>query len=171
MILPAALRFARAPILLLSLSLAACSGSSADPAATVNSGYEALNGGNAEKALDLFAKALQDLKPSDPLYESARMGEIQAKVELKPDAAKSSFLEYAKANPEQLEAGDYRKVGQRLTERKAIQDAVEVLHAGIERFPEDAKLKETMNLTVAAAEQSNDTSALNSLKGLGYIGD
>jgi hypothetical protein len=45
-----------------------------------------------------------------------------------------------------------------------------VLDAGLTRFADDPKLKEAMDLTVAAAETSGDTSALDALRSLGYLG-
>lgn len=151
------------------LVLAGCGGS-ADPKAATDAGYAALGSGDAQAAVDHFAEALGALKPTDPGYKRARMGEIEAKVGLAPEAAAGSFLEYSKTQPEQLEAGDYRKVGVQLSDRKALKAAVDVLDAGLKRFAGDPKLKEAMDLTVAAAETSGDTSALDALRGLGYIG-
>lgn len=160
----------RALALSLPLVLGACGGGSADPKAATDAGYAALGSGDAQGAVDHFAEALGALEPTDPGYKRARMGEIEAKVGLAPDAAANSFLEYSKSHPEQLEAGDYRKVGVQLSDRKALKVAVDVLDAGLKRFPGDPKLKEAMELTVAAAETSGDTSALDALRGLGYIG-
>lgn len=156
--------------LTLPLVLTACGGGSADPAAATSAGYEALGKGDAEQAVDHFAKALGQLKPGDPGYKRARMGEVEAKIQLAPEAAAGSFLEYARSQPEQVVAEDYRKVGVQLSDRKALKAAVDVLDAGLKRFAGDAKLKESMDLTVAAAETSGDTSALDALRGLGYIG-
>src|SRR6187402_1900358 len=131
----------------LPLALAACGGGPADPKAATDAGYAALGSGDAQAAVDHFAQALGTLKPGDPGYNRARMGEIEAKVGFAPDAAAASFLEYSKAQPEQLEAGDYRKVGVQLSDRKALKAAVDVLDAGLKRFAGDPKLKEAMELT------------------------
>ena len=156
-------------ILSVPLALAACGGGS-NPEEATNAGYAALGSGDAESAVDHFASALSALQPGDPGYKRARMGEVEAKVRLAPEAAAGSFLEFAGAHPEQVEAGDYRKVGVQLSERKSLKAAVDVLDAGLKRFESDAKLKEAMDLTMAAAEKSGDTSALDALRGLGYIG-
>jgi hypothetical protein len=170
MSLPLRARAAGLLALSLPLVLAACGGGSADPKAATDAGYAALGSGDAQTAVDHFAEALGALEPTDPGYKRARMGEIEAKIGLAPDAAASSFLEYSKSQPEQLEPGDYRKVGVQLSDRKALKAAVDVLDAGLSRFADDPKLKEAMDLTVAAAETSGDTSALDALRSLGYLG-
>jgi hypothetical protein len=157
----------------LLLLLPACGGGSADPAAATNAGYEALGKGDAGAAVDHFADALAALKPGDPGYKRARMGEVEAKLQLAPEAAASSFLEFAKAQPDQVAAEDYRKVGTQLNARKALVQASHVLDAGLKRFADDAQLKAAMEQTkvaAAEAEASGDTSAMDALRGLGYIG-
>ena len=125
---------------------------------------------DAQTALGYFAEALGALQPSDPGYERARMGEIDAKIRLTPSAATQSFLAYAQEQPDQVDAGDYHKVGVQLSERSAFTDAVVVLDAGLKRFPDDPKLTEAMDRTSAAAQEAGDSSALDKLKGLGYVG-
>lgn len=151
----------------LVLAFTNCS-SSGDPVADINEGYAELGSGNAGHALDHFSSALKQLEPTDPNYDRARMGEIEAKIRLKPDAAAQSFLDYAEKQPDNVDAGDYHKVGVQLSEQKALKDAVVVLDKGLKRFEGNAKLKEAMEKTQAAAESSGDASALDALKGLGY---
>ena len=154
----------------LPLALAACGGGGGDPAELTTQGYDALYSGDAETAVDRFSEALQSLQPTDPGYERARMGHVEALVRVKPDTAAQSFLNYAEQQPEQVDAADYHKVGMQLSEGKALSDAVAVLGAGLKRFPDDPKIDEALKKTMAAAEQSGDTGALDALKGLGYTG-
>lgn len=154
----------------ISLGVAACGGDSADPKLATDAGYAALGSGDADKAVDHFAAALEHMQPGDAGYKRARMGEVEAKIQVAPDIAAKSFLDYASGQPDQVAAEDYRKVGTQLSERKQLKSAVDVLDAGLKRFAGDPKLAEAMNLTVAAAESSGDTSALDALRGLGYIG-
>src|SRR5688572_30364888 len=151
----------------LVLALANCAGSG-DPVENINAGYQALGSGDAEKALDHFAEALQVLDEKDPNYDRARMGEIEAKIRLKPDAAAQGFLAYAEKRPENVDAGDFQKIGMQLTERKALGEAVRVLGKGRELFPDDAKIDEALKKTKIAAESAGDAGALEALKGLGY---
>lgn len=160
---------ARALALILPLALTACGGS-ADPKAATDAGYAALGSGDAEKAVDHFASALGAMQPGDAGYKRARMGEVEAKVQLAPEAAATSFLEYAKTQPDQVAAEDYRKVGTQLSARKALTAAVNVLHAGLLRFEGNAQLQEAIDQTKAAAESSGDSDAMERLKGLGYAG-
>ena len=154
----------------LPLLLTACGGGSADPKQATDAGYAALNSGDSGAAVDHFAAALEVLAPGDAGYKRARMGEIEAKVKVAPDAATASFIDYAGKHPDQVSADDYQKVGIKLSENKALGDAVKVLDAGLKRFADNPKLKQAMDLTVAKAETSNDSSALDLLKGLGYVG-
>ena len=48
-----------------------------------------------------------------------------------PDTAADSFLEFAGSQPDQVEAGDYRKVGVQLSDKGALEAAVKVLDAGL----------------------------------------
>ncbi len=156
-------------LILLSLLLTACGGGG-DPTELTNEGSAALASGNGAEAARCFQQALKELEPGDPLYKRARLGEIEAKMLANPEAAKASFLTYAKEHPEQLEARDYHAIGTKFSDRKALKHAVDVLGAGKERFPSDAKLDEALTLMVAAAEKTGDTSALDALAGLGYAG-
>jgi hypothetical protein len=98
------------------------------------------------------------------------MGEIEAKVQLKPDAAAQSFLAYAGEQPDKVDPSDYHKIGMKLTERNSLNDAVAVLGAGITRFPGDPKIDEALKKTEAVAQQSGDPEVLKALAGLGYAG-
>src|SRR5262245_16990519 len=77
-------------------------GGSADPVADINEGYAALGSGDAAHALDHFSSALKVLRPSDADYDRARMGEIEAKIRIKPDSAAQSFLDYAMKQPDMV---------------------------------------------------------------------
>ena len=152
----------------LPLALAACGGGSADPKAATDAGYAALGSGDAQAAVDHFAQALGTLKPGDPGYKRARMGEIEAKVALVPETAAQSFLDFARSQPDQVAADDFHKVGSQLSARGAYSPAVDVLHAGLERFAKDAKLDAAMKLTEDAVVESGDDAVLKKLAGLGY---
>jgi hypothetical protein len=153
----------------LVIAFANCGGGG-DPVADINEGYAELGSGNAAHALDHFSSALKELEPTDAEYDRARMGEIEAKTRLKPEAAAQSFLDYATQQPDKVDAGDYQKVGMQLSEQKALKEAVAVLGAGINRFPGDAKIDEALKQTQAAATETGDPAALKALEGLGYTG-
>ena len=170
MSLPKPLSLSRTLLCLLPLALVACGGGGGDPTEETNQGYAALGSGDAESALDHFASALGRLQPSDPGYPRARMGEIEAKIRLKPDAAAKSFLTYAEQQPEQVGADAYHKIGMKLSENAALGEAVAVLGAGLKRFPGDPKIDEALQKTQTAAEKSGDTGALEALRGFGYAG-
>ena len=167
--LPFAIASGLALIAGLVIAFANCGGGG-DPVADINEGYAALGSGDAAHALDHFSSALKQLEPTDAEYDRARMGEIEAKIRIKPDAAAQSFLDYALKQPDKVDAGDYHKVGVQLTEGNSLKDAVAVLGAGHKRFPEDAKIDEALKKMEAAATESGDPAVLKALEGLGYAG-
>lgn len=153
----------------LALALGACGGTT-DPAAETSAGYAALGRGDAEGALDHFVDALEVLGPDDPGYARARMGAIEAKARLVPAAAAESLLDWAAERPEQVAAGDHHKVGALLAGLEAFDPAIDVLHAGCERFPEDEKLETAIESMKAAAAERGDDAVFARIAGLGYGG-
>lgn len=157
--------------LALPLALAACGGGgSGDPAEHLQQGSQALGSGDAGAAIDHFGQALAGLETSDPRVQQATLGQVEARIQVDPDAAKTQFLSYAKEHGDKLEARDYVKIGSKLSASGALAQATAVLGAGLEAHPGDAKLDEALKATQKKAEEAGDEGALDALKGLGYTG-
>ena len=156
--------------LALPLALAACGGGSGDPAEHLQQGSQALGSGDAGSAVDHFGKALAGLPTDDPRVEQATLGQVEAKIELDAEAAKTQFLAYAEERGDQLAAVEYVKIGSKLSAKGALAEATAVLGAGLVRHPGDAKLDEALKATQKKAEEAGDEGALDALKGLGYTG-
>ena len=88
-------------LLALSLSLIAPSvtscGGEATPAENVQAGSTALGKSDWKAARESFDKALATLPTTDPAYKRAKLGLIEALIQLEPEKAKSEFLAYASA--------------------------------------------------------------------------
>ncbi|HVS19393.1 MAG TPA: hypothetical protein VMT18_12385 [Planctomycetota bacterium] len=153
----------------LALCAAAC-GAPTDPSAATDAGYAALGRGDAEAALDHFVDALEALGPDDTGYPRARMGAIEAKARLVPEAAAESLLAWAASRPDQVAAADHHKVGALLVGLDAVDPAIDVLHAGCERFPSNEKLVTAMESMQQAAAERGDDAVLARIAGLGYGG-
>jgi hypothetical protein len=157
------------PALALSLC-ASCAGAS-DPRALADAGSKALNSGDYSAAAKSYEGALAVLQPSDPEWKRAKMGLVQARARLDAPRAKDEFLEYAKASPSQVSDADFNLVASRLGDAGHLKEAVAVLEAGIAAHSESPHLQALLTDLGKKAESSGDAGALDSLKGLGYVGD
>ena len=121
------------------LALLAACGGSADPAALTDEGSAALNSSQYEDARASFEKALALMQPDDPSYLRAKMGAIEAQIYLDAEGAKTEFLDLA-ASSSAVGERDYRKVCSQMASAKKFEQAIDVLHAGIEKYGETDEL-------------------------------
>lgn len=157
---------------LLLCLLPACAGSS-DPRALTNEGSKALNSGEHEEAVKSFEKALAEIgtDTANPEWKRAKLGLVQALVRVDAVRAKDEFLQFASANPSRVTDSDFNLIGSRLGDAGKLGESFVVLDAGMKAHPESAHLKALRDDLGKRAEASGDESTLNSLKGLGYVGD
>lgn len=151
--------------------LPACGGDT-DPRALADEGSKALNSGNYAEAARSYEKALAGLgsDTANPEWKRAKLGLIQARVQLDAGRARDEFLELAAANASKVTDSDYNLIGSKLGDAGKLQEAVAVLDAGMKAHPESPHLKALRDDIGKRAEASGDESALQSLKGLGYVG-
>lgn len=155
---------------MLLLLLGACSSSNSDPKSLTDAGSVALNKGDAKTAAEDFDKALKQMDASNPEYIRAAVGRCQALARLKQKEAKDEFLALAKAQPGKITALDFEMVADELVTRRSFQDAVAVMHAGVQMFPESPKMEKVRRVVIEESQKAADPEALKDLKGLGYIG-
>lgn len=149
--------------------LPACGGSS-DPRALTDEGSKALNSGDYAAAAESYGAALAKIDQGDPEWKRAKMGLIQARARLDAPLAKSEFLEYAKAAPSHVTDSDFNLIASRLGDAGHLAEAVAVLEVGLATHAESPHLKALKDELGKKAEASGDAGALDSLKGLGYVG-
>jgi hypothetical protein len=150
----------------------ACGGRS-DPRTLVDEGSKALSSGNYSSAAKCFESAVTELgsDTSSPDWLRAQLGLTQANVHLNPAKAKDGFLALAAANPGKITPDHFSLIGSRLGDAGHLMEAVAVLQAGMAAHTESPHLKALMDDLGRKAENSGDSGALDSLKGLGYVGE
>lgn len=156
----------------IALSLLSSCGGSSDPRALTDEGSKALNSGDYAGAAESFDAALAALgeDSANPEWLRAKLGAIQARAQTDPGRAKQDFLDLAKGNPSKVTADHFNLIGSKLGAAEHMKEAVAVLQAGMESHPESVHLKALLEELGKKAESSGDASALDSLKGLGYVG-
>jgi len=153
--------------LALLLTLAACG--SADPAAQVNESYTSLSARDYSAAEAGFAEALPQLTPGTSDHQRAQLGLLRARSFSDAVGAKADFLAYAKAN--ELKVSDYTVFITDLVSGENLEEAIEVQAEMKATFPENPKVDEMGNALVDMAKSAGNSSALDALSGLGYVGN
>jgi hypothetical protein len=162
-----------APLLATALLLAACGGGSTDPAEATDLGYRALGTQDYASAKAQFDSALQTIgdDTSHPTYVKAKLGSIQAACRTDPARAEQELVDLAAALPDQVGERTYADIAGRLGDAGNFGEAVALLDAGKQRFPDSATLDGLGQKLRKQAEQAGDSNALDALSGLGYAGD
>jgi hypothetical protein len=148
--------------------LAACG--SSDPKSLTDDGYAALGKGDAQSAAEDFEKALKQMDASQPDYIRVAVGRCTALARLDGKKAKDEFLELAKKQPSRITIQDFHMVVSEFVKRRSFDDAVTVMHAGVQMFPESPQMQAIRDSVIQESETAADPEALKSLRGLGYIG-
>lgn len=158
------------PVLLLFL-IPACG--SSDPRTQVDEGSKALNSGDYATAAKRFDEALAGMggDTSSPDWLRAQLGSVQARAHLDAPKAKEQFLELASAHPSKVTPDHFSLIGSKLGDAGHLREAVAVLEVGMKAHPESPHLQALLTELGKKAESSGDAGALDSLKGLGYVGD
>jgi len=159
--------FARSLSLCLLSLLAACGGP--DPATQVKDSYSALSSRDYSGAESGFTEALQSLDASSPEHMRAQLGLFRARSYSDPAGAKADFLTYAKAN--NLAIIDYTQLISDLVSGDHLDEAIAIVGEMKTIFPDEPKVDDMGNMLVAKAKSAGDSSALDALSGLGYVGN
>jgi hypothetical protein len=143
-----------------------------DPKDLVEEGSKALNSGKYEEAAKDYEKALAGLgsDTTNPEWKRAKMGLIRALIQIDAPRAKKDFLEFAGAAPSKVTDEDFNLIASKLGDARKLDEAIEVLGVGKAAYPESPHLEALGNELVKQAQSSGNASALDSLKGLGYVG-
>jgi hypothetical protein len=98
------------------------------------------------------------------------MGAIEARTHTDSSRAVADFLAYAAEKPENATDKDFNQIGGRLGEAGRLEEGIEVLSAGLRAYPDSPHLKVLLNRLGDLARTSGSATALEELKGLGYVG-
>jgi tetratricopeptide (TPR) repeat protein len=163
------------PLLLCpTLLLAACS---KNPTELTAAGRTALGEGRYAAAEGHFREALDSLgtDTTSKDYLSARIGLCESLAAQndagKAKAAVDEFLALSGQSPQAIDASWYYTVASKLGDANHTTEAITLLGAGLERFPDSDHLTKLRDRLGKEAEESGDSGALDTLKGLGYVGD
>lgn len=143
--------------------LAACGGSS-NPKGDA---FAALNSGRSADAVGYFDQALEGMDEADGSYLELALGKCAALASTDAVAARDLFLTTATSH--ELTVRDYSQIVSRLVEAKAFDPAIDILAQGKEAFPGEEKVDKMAAIVLSASQKAGDTSAMDRLKGLGYL--
>ena len=151
----------------LSLLLASCGGGDADPKSLTDSALEALGSADYEAALGDFEAALAAIGDASThaQFKRAKLGYFEALAAVDADRCKDEFLAYSEAG--ELGAGDFSQIAGRLVSSGGPLQAVDVMHAGKTRFPDNEGLQGVLEALIVRAAQ--DDSVGSALASLGYM--
>jgi tetratricopeptide (TPR) repeat protein len=154
------------------LLLAACGGAR-NPAELTDQGYQSLRSGDHQAALESFEQAIaaygHDTAHSGWLR--AKLGAIEALTHTDAARAKDEFLKLAAANPSRVTDKEFSLIGGLLGDAGKLDEAIEVVKAGIDAHQESRQLEALVVKLGKMAETSGSAGQLDALKGLGYVGD
>jgi len=148
-----------------------------NPTELTNAGRTALESADPAAAEAHFRDALAAYGSdhTSPDYLNARVGLCEAlaaqEAAAKAQAAVDEFRKLATEMPDKIDARLYNSLGGRLADAGHRKEAIDLIGAGKERFPDTEHLDKLAHRILEEAEASNDAGALDALKGLGYVGD
>ncbi|HGY92172.1 MAG TPA: hypothetical protein ENK43_13465 [Planctomycetes bacterium] len=160
-------------LLLTSLLFLASCGGSADPAEQTKAGERALGTQDFSAALSEFQGALSAIgdNPQDPLYLRAKLGEIEARATTDAAKAKDDLIALAAALPGKVSDRDFNRIASRMGDAGLFSEAIALLAKAEELFPDSEHLKKLGAKLAENAQKAGDSSAMDALAGLGYVGD
>lgn len=151
------------PILLsLCLPLAACG--SGNPRVNAR---DALNSGDYSTAISEFDEALAGLTVGSPDYVGLSVDRCRALAYADAEQAKDDFV--ALASSADVELRDFTAVVSELVAAAAWLPAIDLVDAGMKRFPEEPGMLEIKVRVIEKSKESGNEDALKKLKGIGYI--
>jgi hypothetical protein len=153
----------------LALCLATSCGSS-DPATLANDGSAALSAGKYPEAVKSFEGALAGMDASSPDWMRVQLGLVQALAHTDATRGKTEFLALAKANPSKVSDRDFSMIGLKYGEAGKLNEATEILNAGMEMHAESPQLIQLRDRLGDLAKEGGSSDALKALEGLGYAG-
>ena len=156
----------------LLLSLVSACGGSSDPKVLISEGQRAQASGNYADAAESYEKALAALgsDSSSPEWKRAKLGLIGARVRIDAAKAKDEFLQLASANPGKITDSDFNDVVSRFGDAEKFDEAIAILKAGKEKFPESKHLDDMGKALQKQVQKSGNKEAAKDLEGLGYAG-
>ena len=163
-----AMRTQHALALALALSIAACGSGSCD---AKEAGYQALQSGDFEGAVTSFEEALATRSMDDADYVEVAVGHCQALAHVDAAKTKTTFLALGDHTTDK----DYSIVVAELVSESEFEVAIEILAAGVARFPNSPKMQQvkervgkTMEIAIQESANPEATKARKAIEAMGY---
>jgi hypothetical protein len=152
--------------LALSLPLVACNGAEADP---LRAAEVALQGGDSARAVKLLQGHVQGLDQASAEYREASILLCSALAERQPGEAKDTLLKLVEAQPAGVTSKEFKDVQSYLQTHEHFSEAIDVMDAGLKRWPNDETMLKVKDVLIAAIQSAGDEEATAKLRGLGYM--
>lgn len=155
--------------ILLAAALSAC-GDTPAPSEAKNAGYDAFQDGDYSAAVSHFDTALEGKDAGAEDYVEVHVERCRALAHVDGPQAEKAFKELLEdvPDPSRVTPRDFSLVASELITAKQGVSAVQVVDAGMKRFPDDEKMKQLLEKVKEAAQK--DPAMSSALQGLGYLG-
>lgn len=148
------------------LALAACGGDSNAAEADV---FKLVQSGDYSGAITAAETQLASVEKGTEEHKELVIQYATALAKDQPEKAKDEFLAFAKANSDSVEPTDFRYVDGQLRKHDHLVVSVELMDAGMKRWPGDPVMKEVLDGLKQQIASSGDSAAASKMKGLGYM--
>lgn len=152
--------------LALALPLLACNGDPVDP---LQAAETALQAGESRTAIELLERHLPSLDRGSVDHREATILLCRALAEQRPVESKDAFLALAAAQPDSVGPKEFKDVQSYLQTYGHFSEAIDVMDAGLKRWPGDETMLKVKDVLIAAVQSAGDAEATAKLKGLGYL--
>ncbi len=153
------------PILAIG-TLAACSGDATADADIA----KLLQTGKVEEVVKIVESRLQTVEKGSLAEKALVLDYAEALSITDADQAQERFIAFAEANADLVTPKDFKLVVHCLRTHGGYVPAIDVMHAGKTRWPDDADMVELVKILEGDVEASKDPAAQNKMRGLGYLG-
>lgn len=153
-------------LLALALPLFACNGAVSDP---VQAAEAAIQAGDEAKAAKLLQAHVAGLDKSSGAYREAVLLLCTALAKDRPNEAKDTFMALVEVQPATVTAKDYKEVQSYIQAHGHYSEAIDVMDAGLKRWPDDKTMLEVKDVLIAAIMSAGDKEATEKMRGLGYM--
>ena len=154
------------PTVALILALTACGGSGTDP---MTAAQDALSAGDYAKAAELLEGYVATLDKGDAAYKDATIAYCEALAEEHPGDARATFGMLVADLGEAVTPRDFRYITSHLQTHGHYSEAVDLMDAGLKKWPGDETMAQVKDAIIAAVKQAGDADATKKLEGLGYL--
>ena len=147
------------------LALAACGGADATEADV----FKLVQEGKFDAAIEAAKTQIASVTKGTEEHKELVIQYASALAKDQPDSARDRFLEFAKAYEAVVQPRDFRYVDGQLRRHDHLVVSIDVMDAGMKRWPDDPVMKEVVDALKQQIASSGNAAAAAKMKGLGYM--